>query len=459
MESRLNFESVYSLSYPKLITFIIVVISFLPVNLATFLIPIILIFFLFFTKKSIPLIFYRFIIFSFFLLFLNVSFNFFFNKYYIFFNSLASLATYGSILTFFCPFYFEIDDEFLNWSIKFLIYFSLFQSIICLYQFFIKYKGSNYDAAVGTLGISGQHELSMKIILPCLLAFSIYLAEKKLRYLIFGIVLLISYIISFFNASSLILCLTFLIILIIFFFDFRTVLFVKKKKIFIFLTVVLVLFLFIFLAFFSDYIKSTYLYSSGRIAINKVINPESHKQGIKVDGYYNTFRFLWRESFFNPIIGVGLGNYSGRAALYLSGEYSKFAEKILPISRSEYTEKYILSLWNRELFENIPYMGSVLNHPWASIQSICGEAGIFGLIMFFLVFFLMLKKISFGIIFFKRKSISYIYFAFFIYIIYIFLMLFIDNYLEFPRVIMPLYFYLGILWVYIKRKKIYYNHK
>lgn len=444
-------ESIKFLSFPKLITSVIVVSSFLPVVEIVFVIPLVLMLLLLFVRKSIPLALYKFITVIIFVISLNIFLNFLFNKDYLFFNSIVSLLTYSSVLVFFFPFYFKIDKEFIIWSIKFLIFFSLFQAILSFYQFFVKYKGLSYDAAVGTLGFPGAHEFSMKIILPCVLSFTFYLVEKRLMYIFFGLILFASYVITFFNASFLALGLTFLIILLVYFFDFKGLLFERKKKIVILLLVILVFIC--FLGFFSDYVNSTYSYSQINKLVYKIRNTEQYEEGIKFDGYYNTFKVLWGGNFFNQIIGVGLGNYSSRAALYLSGEYSERASKILPISKSVYYKKYIFSLWNKELFEANPLLGSVLNQPWASIQSIAGEVGLIGLCVLFLFFFGVLRKIRLGVVMFRENGVGHIYFVFFVYLIYIFIMLFIDNYLEFPRIIMPLYFYLGMLLIYVNNKK------
>lgn len=451
MTSEIGIEKISLISYLKLIIIVVVVLSFIPVPAITFMIPMTLTIFVLFIKKAIPIIFYKFIVLVSLVLSINIVFNFFFNQNYLFLNSIISLITYSSVLLFFLPFSFKVDRDLVIWSTKLLIYFSLFQSILGLYQFFIKYKCLNYDAAVGTMAFPGAHEFNMKIILPCLLAFAIYLSEKRIKYLFFSMVLFLSYIVSFFNASFLILGLTFAIILV--FFSYKGTIFEKKIKVIRFVAILSVIFLVTFIAlFFAENIESTYLYSSVGIGVEKIVGFDITAGAGKIEAYYNTFKLLPREKLLSPFIGVGLGNYSSRSALYLGGEYSRMAEKILPLSRSIYTDKYIISLWNRELIKN-PSMAGTLNQPFSSIQSVYGETGLFGIVILFSLVFLVLKRLRNGMTIFRDNKVGYIYFVFFIYTVYIFLMLSIDNYLEFPRVAMPLYLYLGMLWVNIDRAK------
>jgi hypothetical protein len=367
------------------------------------------------------------------------------NKNYLFLNTAIALITYSSILIFFIPFYFKIDDELVIWSAKVLLYFSLFQAILSLYQFFIKYRGLNYDAAIGTLGVGGQHELNMKIILPCLISFAFFIGKKKIRYLIFSIILFTSYIISFFNASFLILGLTFLIAILIL--NFKDIILNKKIKIIRFIMILLIILTMLIVILFGGNLKSTYLYRGTKAGIDQIIDYEKDTGPLKINSYYNTIYFFSKEKAFFPIVGCGIGNYSSRAALYLSGEYSELANKFLPLSKSLYTNKYIISLLKSG-------KKGTYNQPFSSIQSIYAELGLLGIFLVIFFIFILFRKLKIGILFNKNKNINSIYFVFLIYIIYVSLMLFFDNYLEYPRVMMPLYLFLGILWRNIDNKKI-----
>ena len=82
----------------------------------------------------------------------------------------------------------------------------------------------------------------------------------------------------------------------------------------------------------------------------------------------------------NATIGIGLGRYSSRAAMMLSGGYLQ-DHTWFPVSRSPETTHYIYRRWNPDTV--ILYRGSSLSMPTSSIQSVLIEFGILGSMLFF----------------------------------------------------------------------------
>jgi hypothetical protein len=78
----------------------------------------------------------------------------------------------------------------------------------------------------------------------------------------------------------------------------------------------------------------------------------------------------------NATVGLGLGMYSSRAAMILSGGYLYDQPDWLPVSMSEETRKYIYPLWNPERWAG--YEGSTMALPSSTAQAVLLEAGVIG---------------------------------------------------------------------------------
>jgi hypothetical protein len=74
--------------------------------------------------------------------------------------------------------------------------------------------------------------------------------------------------------------------------------------------------------------------------------------------------------------GLGLGRYSSRAAMILSGGYLRNHPDLIPISRSPQTDIYIYSRWNPDVWHI--YGGSIMGMPTNSVQSVLIEFGLIG---------------------------------------------------------------------------------
>lgn len=123
----------------------------------------------------------------------------------------------------------------------------------------------------------------------------------------------------------------------------------------------------------------------------------------------NNERLFW--------FGVGVGRFSSRAALTATGHYIEAYSKVFKPSVSEYTYKYV---YNKMLiFTN----GGVLTAPYSSIISIQGELGIIGLFSISIFLLRLLRKNTYNNII----------------ILYFFGILFIENNIEFVKIVVFLW--------------------
>ena len=76
------------------------------------------------------------------------------------------------------------------------------------------------------------------------------------------------------------------------------------------------------------------------------------------------------------VFGTGLGRYSSRAAMILSGGYLRNHPDWIPVSRSDETHERIYSKWRPATWPE--YRGSIIGMPTSSAQSVLAEFGLFG---------------------------------------------------------------------------------
>lgn len=79
------------------------------------------------------------------------------------------------------------------------------------------------------------------------------------------------------------------------------------------------------------------------------------------------------------LLGIGLGEYSSRAAMILSGGYLESQPRWMPVSRSELTTNHIYSKWRLATWDT--YFGSIMAMPTSSVQAVIIEWGLLGSIL------------------------------------------------------------------------------
>ena len=155
----------------------------------------------------------------------------------------------------------------------------------------------------------------------------------------------------------------------------------------------------------------------------RLSNPAYLKEGIpKIITYEDIFIEIPSYDKKFLLIGNGAGQLSSRAALLATGEYIPEIKKIMEPSMSEYTEKYILERYKKY---NVDLLHGTMYSPYSSIISIFGEYGLVGLLAFVILIFVMIRK--------SKKEAA-------IFIVFFFLSCFVENYVEFAKVVVPLFF-------------------
>jgi hypothetical protein len=297
---------------------------------------------------------------------------------------------------------------------------------------------SSGDFFIGTIG--NAHTLAIKMFFALSILAVLWSNTKNKTYLILGMVALIGWLFpsamhTIISAVVVTLCILITVLLRTFF---RILLGSKKARsriLFAFLAISVV---FCLVAIIQ---KNNIRYGINRISIS--LKERGGENSRKLLGFENTIVKLPTEKDYAPIIGVGFGSYSSRAALILSGEYLRQHPSFIPISVSNETEKFIVPLWNRELLKDRT-KGGVTNMPFFTWQSIYGELGLIGIVIFSLIFFQNLKVFfplskSFNV---YLKSVSYALLFFTIYLLFLFVF---DNWVEYPTIMIPYWMITGLL--------------
>ena len=143
----------------------------------------------------------------------------------------------------------------------------------------------------------------------------------------------------------------------------------------------------------------------------------------KIVGLKNTLVSLPEMNAAAPVVGVGPGQYSSRAALIMSGSYLDSGFLFAPQSTT-YTQNLITPLWNRFIYTQ-NYQNGNANMPFSTVQSIYAEFGI-PIFLFVVIgtYMYFRKRLSLDTPTAKGEFLSYSIFLF---------VCFFDNYLEFPK--------------------------
>lgn len=140
----------------------------------------------------------------------------------------------------------------------------------------------------------------------------------------------------------------------------------------------------------------------------------------KVNSYNEVFINIPKNNTGFLLFGNGAGYYSSRAALTCTGKYIEGYNKFFTSSISEYT---YTNVYRNIIAEE--YNRGVEEAPYSTIISIMGEFGVIGLIAFFIFFLKVLKQVK------QEKRLIIIFFIG---------MCFIDNWIEFAKVVFFLWF-------------------
>lgn len=159
----------------------------------------------------------------------------------------------------------------------------------------------------------------------------------------------------------------------------------------------------------------------------------------KLQTMYNTIFELPHQIVLQPIIGVGPGQYSSRAALIATGEYlTRASIPFLPKYTSALTERYILPVFHAA--------NSTISSPNSSWVTLYGELGIIGTGI--VAILLLLASIRFSR--FVSPQFPRMSYALLILVYYLFLMGFQDVYWEYTQGIFPAILLLKLYYDYVR---------
>lgn len=161
----------------------------------------------------------------------------------------------------------------------------------------------------------------------------------------------------------------------------------------------------------------------------------------------NTLTSLPDSAPYQPLLGIGLGNYSSWAQMILSRDYMRLNilgkhadDSVLSLaSENRLASDNILKYYSEDLYRIETQ--SVLNQPFYSWLAIYGEGGVLFILVFLIIFRNRISNLrlklddSSGTVIFKKTLIFYT--------IFIFLNGFVDNYFEYPWMTMP--YIIGLL--------------
>ena len=161
---------------------------------------------------------------------------------------------------------------------------------------------------------------------------------------------------------------------------------------------------------------------------------------------YNTIFRLRQDEPLQPVLGLGPGQYSSRAALIRSGEYLS-ANVPIPFYANRYTKAYILSLWD-SFFERHPQGGSTY-FPFYSWLSVYGEMGIVGV----LAVFALLVITAWRILRHRSPIFRSLSLVMLVLLIYVGILGLHDNYWEWTQAIFPTFLILHLSMQYLARER------
>ncbi|MGE5221287.1 MAG: hypothetical protein ACM3PY_02545 [Omnitrophica WOR_2 bacterium] len=181
----------------------------------------------------------------------------------------------------------------------------------------------------------------------------------------------------------------------------------------------------------------------GFLSYNLDIRENAYSE--KARATYVTIFKLPQDWPLQPIIGVGPGQYSSRAALIRTGQYIQGTSIPLSHYTSTLTDKYILTLWQSFLLK--PGHGSTY-FPFYSWMSLYGEMGILGI----LIAIYSILRIVINLRKWNSKEFPGLNLTLIVLLFYIALLGLQDNYWEFTQAIFPAFIMLSLGYQYLKKE-------
>ncbi|NAS31626.1 hypothetical protein GTQ40_11635 [Flavobacteriaceae bacterium R38] len=133
-----------------------------------------------------------------------------------------------------------------------------------------------------------------------------------------------------------------------------------------------------------------YIFSPGNIdyVYNNLSAIFGERPPRKITSFVQTFNY-WTEDPINFIFGGGSGKFSSRVAFLTSGDYASWFPTSLEFASKDFIENHF-SLWNTEVLK-IPYNDGTANQPFSVYNTMIGEFGLLGIVLFLFYLYIPLK--------------------------------------------------------------------
>jgi hypothetical protein len=179
----------------------------------------------------------------------------------------------------------------------------------------------------------------------------------------------------------------------------------------------------------------------------------------KSRAFMNTVARLPQDTPYQPMVGLGLGNYSSWSQMLLSDAYvQRFVigthtsrKPPLPSSYRKETRRYVLKYLERGLDDRW-IVSSIRNQPYFSWQSLYAEVGILGLALVYVILYSPIRTaLRYGyttgyprVI---RRTLS-------MYLFFVVYVCFLDNFLEYPWLTLPVFLGLVLITPYRRSQEV-----
>ncbi len=173
--------------------------------------------------------------------------------------------------------------------------------------------------------------------------------------------------------------------------------------------------------------------------LKKIISFDIKNGPRKLTSFYN-YGISYPRDVKDFLFGSGPGTFNSRSAFMVgSPSYFQLFNFIKDEDKPYYFENYAYSLWNEKNTSKQLFLDGFRNQPFSSILAFMGEYGLIFTVCFFLLYYRYYRRVANVYYSSPNTSGSAVDFTFFKFLIILLpLLLLIDNYLEYPEIMLLL---------------------
>jgi hypothetical protein len=279
------------------------------------------------------------------------------------------------------------------------------------------------------VGIYSQYSLSINglMLLNSILFFYYFIsfiAYKKLIYLLPSAFFLCCSFLGYYGAGLVI----FLVALILAFFKLRAVAIIRTVATGVIALVLAYMFMAVVKPLALEYNIAN---------IKKLVSFDPVHGARKVTSFYN-YGISYPRNVRDFLFGSGPGTFNSRSAFMVgSPDYFQHMRIIKDDRQPYYFKNYAYTLWNAGNTQKELYLDGFRNQPFSSVLAFLGEYGLIFTLAFFYLYYRYYRKVAFLYRSQQRTGESLSYFRFFKFLIILLpLLLLIDNYFEYPEIML-----------------------